>query len=85
MVGRKISKGDFFFLSRVLSFPQYFFFMDLKLTPSSTPYLFLYACRMERGHEEVLTSQVGCRKGTPQETPTSSSLVAAMSAEELRL
>ena len=56
MVGRKISKGDFFFLSRVLSFPQFFFFMDLKLTPSSTPYLFLYGSRMERGHEEVLTS-----------------------------
>ena len=59
--------------------------MDLKLIPSSTPYLFLYAYRMERCHEEVLTSQVRCRKGTPQETPTSSSLAAAMSTEELRL
>ena len=40
---------------------------------------------MARGHKEVLTSQVGCRRGTPWETPTASSLVVAMSVEELRL
>ena len=40
---------------------------------------------MVKGHEEVSTSQAGRRKGTSQETPTASSLVAAMSAEELRL
>ena len=40
---------------------------------------------MERGHEEVLTSQARHRRGTPWETPTASSLVAAMSVEELRL
>ena len=40
---------------------------------------------MARGHEEVLTSQAGRRRGTPRETLTTSSLVAAMSAEELRL
>ena len=40
---------------------------------------------MARGHEDVLTSQAGHRRGTPRETLTASSLVAAMSAEELRL
>ena len=40
---------------------------------------------MTRGHEEVSTSQVGCRRGTPRETPTTSSLVVTMYAEELRL
>ena len=40
---------------------------------------------MERGHEEILTSQAGHRRGTPWETPTACSLVAAMSVEELRL
>ena len=59
--------------------------MDLKLTPSSTPLFFLSACRMARGHEEVLTSQAGHRRGTPREMPTASSLVTVMFAEELRL
>ena len=40
---------------------------------------------MARGHEEVLTSQAGHRRGTPRETPTASSLVTVMFAEELRL
>ena len=40
---------------------------------------------MTRGHEEVSTSQVGRRRGIPRETPTASSLVVAMFAEELRL
>ena len=40
---------------------------------------------MARGHEEVLTSQAGRRRGTPWETPTASSLVASMSIEEPRL
>ena len=40
---------------------------------------------MARGYEEVSGSQVGCRRVTPWETPTASSLVVAMSAEELRL
>ena len=46
--------------------------MDLKLTPYSSP-PFLSACRMARGHEEVLTSQAGRKSGTPRETPTASS------------
>ena len=58
--------------------------MDLKLTPSSTP-LFLSACRMTRSHEKVSTSQVRRRRGTPRKTHTTSSLVAAMFVEELRL
>ena len=40
---------------------------------------------MARVHEEVSTSQAGRRRGTPWEMLTTSNLVAAMSAEELRL
>ena len=40
---------------------------------------------MARGYEEVSSSQAGCWRVTPRETPTASSLVAAMSAKELRL
>ena len=40
---------------------------------------------MVRGHEEVSTSQVGRRRGTPSESPTTSSLVTYMYASELRL
>ena len=40
---------------------------------------------MARGYEEVSSSQAGCRRVTPRETPTASSLVAAMSVEEPRL
>ena len=54
------------------------------MTPSSTLFI-LFSCRMARGHEEVSTSQAGRKRGTSRETPTASSLVVAMSAEELRL
>ena len=40
---------------------------------------------MIRGHEEVSTSQVGRRRGTPREMHIASSLVVAMYVEELRL
>ena len=40
---------------------------------------------MVRGYEEVSSSQAGHRTVTPRETPTASSLVDAMSIEELRL
>ena len=40
---------------------------------------------MTRGYKEVSNSQAGHRRGTPRETPTTSSLVVAMSIEELRL
>ena len=60
-----------------------FFLHELKLTPSSILFFFLYVCRMASGQEEVLTSQTGRRRGTPRETPTASSLVATMSVEEL--
>ena len=86
-MGCKISKGDYFFLSRVLFsnflFLQNFCFMDLKLTPSSSLFHFFYiifAYRMARAHEEVSTSQAGRRRGTLRETPTARSLVAAMYA-----
>ena len=39
---------------------------------------------MARGHKEASTSQAGRKRGTPWETPIVSSLVAAMSVEELR-
>ena len=39
---------------------------------------------MERGQEETSTSQVGRKRVTPRESLIASSLVAAMSIEELR-
>ena len=39
---------------------------------------------MARGQEETSTSQAGHKRGTPQESPTTSNLIAAMSIEELR-
>ena len=67
--------------------PHPFFF--LLYGPQVDPFFyspfFLSACRIARGHEEVSTNQAGHRTGTPQETPTASSLVAAMSTKELRL
>ena len=77
------------FLSPFMGF--YFFILLLLLLlygPQVDPLffsLFLFSCRMARGHEEVLTSQDGCMRGIPRETPTASSLVAAISEEELRL
>ena len=38
---------------------------------------------MTRGHEEASTNQAKRKRGTPRETPTASSLVAAMSVEDL--
>ena len=84
-MGRKTSRGDLFFLSRVLSFPHFLF---LIYGPQVDPFFysfFLSACRMARGYEEVLTSQVGRRRGTPWEMPIANSLVATMSVEEPRL
>ena len=39
---------------------------------------------MVRGHKEASTSHAGCKRGTPRETLTISSLVTAMFVEELR-
>ena len=39
---------------------------------------------MARGHEEASTSQARRKRGTPRETPPVSSLVTAMSVEDLR-
>ena len=39
---------------------------------------------MVRGHEEASTSQAGRKRGNPQEKPMVSSLVSAMSIEDLR-
>ena len=54
--------------------------MGLKLIP----FLCLFACRMTRGHEETSTCQAGRKRGNSWETPIVSSIVAAMSIEELR-
>ena len=81
MVGCKISRDISF------SFP--FFFLLLLYGPQVDPFFFspffLSACRIARGHEEISTHQAGRRRGSPQETPTASSLIATMSIEELRL
>ena len=39
---------------------------------------------MVGGQEETSTNQVGCKRGTPWDTPTTRNLVTAMSVEELR-
>ena len=39
---------------------------------------------MARGHEKASISQAGRKRGAPWEMPTASSLVAAMSVEDLR-
>ena len=74
----KTSKGDFFYLLRV-SFPS-----SLN-EPQSDPlfffYFILFACRMERGCEDVSSSHDGRRRTTHWETPIVSNLVAAMFAE----
>ena len=44
----------------------------------------LFSYKMMRGQEEISTSQVRHRKGSSRESPTTSSLVASMSIEELR-
>ena len=58
--------------------------MDLKLPPFYF-LSFLFACRLARGYKEVSTSLARRRRGTPLEMSTASSLVAAMSAEQIRL
>ena len=39
---------------------------------------------MARGEKETSTGRVGCRRGAPQESPTTCNLVATMPMEELR-
>ena len=83
---RQIPKGDSFSLSRDFSVLSFLF---LLYGPQVDLFFyfpfFLLACRMERGNEEVSTSQVRSRRGTPRETSTTSNLVIVMSAKELRL
>ena len=54
--------------------------MGLKMIP----FFCLFARRMARGHEETSTSQVGRKRGILRETPIVSSLVVAMSVDELK-
>ena len=46
--------------------------------------LLLSTCSMMRGQEETSTSQAGCRKGSVQDTPSTSSIISSLSMEELR-
>ena len=48
------------------------------------PFFCWFAHRMARAHEKTYTSLAGHKGGTPWEMPSVSSLVAAMSVEELR-
>ena len=80
-MGCKFSKGGFFSLSRCFIYLLFFYFF---YGPQVDPFSFLFACRTEIRHEKVSTSQSRCRRGTPWDTPITSSLIAAMSAEELR-
>ena len=52
---------------------------DARVDPRS-----LFAYRMMRGQQETSTNQVGRRRGSSQELPTASSLMASMFVEELR-
>ena len=52
---------------------------DAQVDPRS-----LFACRIMRGQEETSTSQVGRRKGSIRESPTTSSLECSMSMVEMR-
>ena len=82
MIGCKTSRGDFFYLHKVL----FSSLLNGPQTDPSCPFFFcLFACRMAIGYEEVSSSQVRRQRGTPLEMLTTSSLVTAMSAEELRL
>ena len=45
---------------------------------------FWFVYSMARGEEGTSTSQDGCKRGAPRESPTITSLVATMSVEELR-
>ena len=48
------------------------------------PPFFLFAYRMARGQYETFTSQVRCRRGPNQESPSASNLFSLMLMEELR-
>ena len=74
------SLGDFFFLSRVLSFLFifYFCFLDLKLTPFFFFFLPIDWQEVTKRFRPVKLSIGGV---PPQGTPTTSSLVTSMSVE----
>ena len=63
-----------------LGFWHLHYFKVLKLIPF---FFFWFACSMTRGQEETSTSQVRCKRETRRESPTTNSLVAVMSIEEL--
>ena len=52
---------------RVVSFPPFLFLLyGPQVDPFFYSLIFLFARRMERGHEGVSTSQAGRRRGTPK-------------------
>ena len=78
-MGCKTSRGDFFYLPRVL-FPS--LLSEPQADPLLSIFFCLFSCRMERVYKEVSSSQAGRWRGTPREMPTGRSLVAGMSAEK---
>ena len=74
-MGCQTSKGGF-----LLSLQGFNAFTALR----SSSWFFFFAYSMARGQEETFASQDRRKRRTPLESPTVSSLVAAMSVEELR-
>ena len=56
----------------------------MKLIFLSSPLLLLSACSMERGQENISTSQARCRRGPGWDMPSTSSLISSLSMEEFR-
>ena len=56
----------------------------MELIPLSSLLLLLSVCSMARGQEETSTSQVGRKRGPSLDMPSTSSLISALSMEELR-
>ena len=56
----------------------------MELIPLSLLLPWLSACSMARGEEETSTSQAWRKRGPSRDTPSTSSLISALSMEELR-
>ena len=72
--------GRFMYILTLL--PVWYYGMEL--IPLSPLLLFLSACSMARGQEEISTSQARRRRGPSRDAPSTSSLISSLSMEELR-
>ena len=59
-------------------------YYGMELIPLSSVLLLLSSFNMTRGQEETSTSQAGYRGGPGRDTPSSSSIIASLSMEELK-